>query len=192
MNDVVPSLPADLAAIDLTDASVAVSIDAATYSLEALYAASYTFIDRAYVLLDRPSSERYRVVLAPKKNEGDVRLQLTRLAGELANELLAAAYRQRLHAENRALIESITMRAVTGALGPPAGDRPAGPPALDTPSLEDLEAFDFSAEAFEDPLGIAMSWEEKYGKKTPPSAGEGPPKAAAQAEKPSESEEGGG
>jgi hypothetical protein len=33
------------------------------------------------------------------------------------------------------------------------------------PSLDDLEKFDFSAEAFDDPLGIAMSWEEKYGKK---------------------------
>ena len=33
------------------------------------------------------------------------------------------------------------------------------------PSLDDLEKFDFSDEPFEDPLGIAMSWEEKYGKK---------------------------
>lgn len=179
MSDAVPSLPSDIAAIDLGDASIAISIDASTYSLEALYAASYTFIDRAYVLLDRPSAERYRVVLAPKKGEGDVRAQLTRLAGELANELLAAAYRQRLHAENRALIESVTMRAMTGALGPPGG-----PPALATPTLEELEAFDFSPEAFEDPLGIAMSWEEKYGKKTPPAAGEGPPAAVSDAGKP--------
>jgi len=187
MSDAIPSLPPDIAAIDVADASVSISIDAAMYPLEALYAASYTFIDRAFVLLDRPSSERYRVVLAPKKSEGDVRTQLTRLAGELANELLAAAYRQRLHTENRALIESVTMRAMTGALGPPAG---SGPPALDAPSLEELEAFDFSAEAFEDPLGIAMSWEEKYGKKTPPAAGDGPPKAADPAERPSEPEDG--
>ena len=33
------------------------------------------------------------------------------------------------------------------------------------PSLDDLEKFDFSAEKFEDPLGIAVSWEEKYKKK---------------------------
>lgn len=153
--------------MDLADASVALSIDASTYGLEALYAASYAFLDRAYVLIDRPSAERYRVTLAPKKRDpGALRDQLTRLAGELANELLAATYRQRLHIENRALIESVTMRAVAGALGPDV-EAP--------PSLEDLEAFDFSAEAFEDPLGIAMSWEEKYGKKTPPSAGEDPP-----------------
>ena len=33
------------------------------------------------------------------------------------------------------------------------------------PSLDDLAAFDFSEESFEDPLGIAMSWEDKYKKK---------------------------
>ena len=53
------------------------------------------------------------------------------------------------------------MRSTSGAMG--------------APSLDDLESFDFSSEAFEDPLGIALSWEEKYGKKTPPAAGEGPP-----------------
>jgi His-Xaa-Ser system protein HxsD len=171
MVDSLPSLPPEIAAIDLADASVALSIDASTYGLEALYAASYAFIDRAYVLLDRPSPERYRVTLAPKRAEGELSEQLTRLAGELANELLAAAYRQRLHTENRALIESVTMRAVAGAMGPPSSGQA-------TPSLEELEAFDFSAEAFEDPLGIAMSWEEKYGKKTPPKAGEDPPAPA--------------
>ena len=35
------------------------------------------------------------------------------------------------------------------------------------PSLDDLANFDFTEEAFDDPLGIAMSWEEKYKKKTP-------------------------
>ena len=33
------------------------------------------------------------------------------------------------------------------------------------PTLDDLEKFDFSDETFEDPLGIAMSWEDKHGKK---------------------------
>jgi His-Xaa-Ser system protein HxsD len=174
MTEPVPSLPVDVASVDLADTSVALSLDATTYTLEALHAASYTFIDRAYVVLDRPSTERYRVVLAPKKLEADVPAQLARLAGEYANELLAAAYRQRLHAENRALIESVTMRAVTGAMGAPG---------TEAPSLDDLENFDFSAAAFEDPLGIAMSWEEKYGKKTPPAAGEAPPKAEPEGER---------
>ncbi len=48
----------------------------------------------------------------------------------------------------------MTLQAIAGAMGPP--------------SLEDLESFDFTDEAFEDPLGIAMSWEEKYKKKDEP------------------------
>ena len=36
------------------------------------------------------------------------------------------------------------------------------------PSLDDLASFDFSDQGFDDPLGIAMSWEEKHGKKPKP------------------------
>ena len=43
------------------------------------------------------------------------------------------------------------MQAISGAMGPP--------------SLDELEDFDFTEEPFEDPLGIAQSWEEKYTKK---------------------------
>ena len=159
-------LPPELAQLDLGERSVALQVDASIYPLEALYGAAYVFIDRAYVLLDRPSPDRYRVTLTPKKPVGDVREGLEALAGEFANELLASAYRHRLQIDNRALLESVTMRAMAGALGPPA--------------LDDLESFDFSGEAFEDPLGIALSWEEKYGKKPPPAAGEGPPPKKAE------------
>ena len=45
-----------------------------------------------------------------------------------------------------------TSRALSGAAGPPG--------------LDDLLTMDIGEEsAFEDPLGIAMSWEEKYTKK---------------------------
>ena len=45
--------------------------------------------------------------------------------------------------------------------------------------LEDLEKFDFTEEPFDDPLGIAVSWEEKYkkrAKETPAAAGAEPGK----------------
>ncbi len=44
----------------------------------------------------------------------------------------------------------MTRTAFSGAAGPP--------------SLDDLDDSDFSEEPFHDPLGIAESWEEKYGK----------------------------
>jgi hypothetical protein len=76
---------------------------------------------------------------------------LTPLVGEFANELLSCAWRHQITQNNRALIEAVTTQAIGGAMGPP--------------SLDDLEKFDFSAEKLEDPLGIAVSWEEKYKKK---------------------------
>lgn len=167
-----PGIPPEIAALDLSGGSAKIELDATLYPLDALYGAAYVFIDRAYVFLDRPSPERFRVTIAPKAGEASADA-LRALAGELANELLSCAWRHRITQENRALIESVTMRAIAGAMGPP--------------SLDDLEQFDFSADAFEDPLGIAMSWEEKYGKKKPDA-----PPPAGEREKGGEGDEGSG
>lgn len=145
-----PGIPEDLASADLEDGSVHVRLDEGVHPLEAVYAAAYTFIDRAYVFVDRPDAGKLRVVLAPKKGAAD-EAALRAMLGELSNELLSAAYRHALTRENRATIEAVTMQAIAGAMGPP--------------SLDELEDFDFSDDAFEDPLGIAQSWEEKYQKK---------------------------
>jgi His-Xaa-Ser system protein HxsD len=146
----VDSFPTDLAEIDVQANAVALRVDASLYPLSALYGASYIFIDRCYVLLDRPDDKRVRVTLSWKKAGADP-TTLRELAGEFMNELLSCAWRAKINEESRALIESVTAQAFAGAMGPP--------------SLDDLEKFDFSEEAFEDPLGIAMSWEDKYGKK---------------------------
>ncbi len=136
--------------MDLEEGAVQLTVADSVYPLEAVYAGSFAFIDRCFVLLDRPSDGAYRVVLSPKEPTTD-EAALSRLAGELANELLSCAWRQQVTRENRATIEAVTMQAIAGAMGPP--------------SLDELEDFDFSEEPFEDPLGIAQSWEEKYAKK---------------------------
>jgi len=142
-------LPGDRVAADLAASSVTMRVDAATYPLDALYGAAYVFIDRCYVLLDKPDAS-WRVTLAWKKGEPTAD-QLRALVGEFANELLSCAWRAKIAEQNRAVIESVTAQALGGAMGPP--------------SLDDLEKFDFSEESFEDPLGIALSWEEKHKKK---------------------------
>ncbi len=53
-------------------------------------------------------------------------------------------------------IETVTVQAIAGAMG--------------EPSLDDLADFDFTDEALDDPLGIAQSWEEKYGRPAPAKA----------------------
>ncbi len=152
--------PKDLAVGDLTEGSVTLTVDAAVYPLEAVYGAAYIFIDRCFVLLDRPKAGSVAVTLTSKKAAADADA-LRSLAGEFANELLTQAWRQKIIEENRVLLEQVTTQALAGA---------AARADVKEPSLDDLASFDFTEEAFDDPLGIAMSWEEKYKKKTPTEA----------------------
>lgn len=141
---------ADPVSADLGEASVTLTVDADIYPLEALYGAAFVFIDRCYVFLDKPAPSRYRVALTARGEVEDP-AALRALVGEFSNELLACAWRHQITESNRLLIETVTMQAIGGAMG--------------APSLDDLADFDFTDEGFDDPLGIAQSWEEKHGKK---------------------------
>jgi len=143
-------LPQSIVAHDPADGSVTVTVDATLYPLEALYGAAYIFIDRCYVLLDRPREGAHSVTLASKK--GDATPEgLRAMVGEFANELLSQSWRQKIIEENRVILETVTTQALAGAMG--------------APTLDDLASFDFTEEGFDDPLGIAMSWEEKQQQK---------------------------
>ena len=161
-----PDLPAGLVAHDLGGAAVQLLVQEELYPLPAIYGAAYVFIDRCYVFLDRPGPTEVRVSLSPKTGQADPPA-LRVLVGEFANELLSCAWRHQITAENRQLIEAVTTQALAGAMGPP--------------SLDDLASFDFTDDAFEDPLGIAKSWEEKHGRKDK-SAGTGASQPAAEPE----------
>src|SRR5580704_8567648 len=148
----VQGFPDDLVAVDVGRHAVTLKVDPATYPLDALYGAAYVFIDRCFVLLDKPDGS-WRVTLSWRKAEPS-QDELRALVGEFANELISCAWRAKIAEESRSLIESVTAQALGGAMGPP--------------SLDELEKFDFSEETFEDPLGIALSWEEKHKKKAQP------------------------
>ncbi len=133
---------------DLGEGSVRVEFDETLYPRDAIYGAAYVFIDRCYVHLDRVADQRVQVQLKAKKPGVDSQA----LAGEFQNELLSQAWRQRIVEENKQFVESITARALGGAAG--------------APGLDELLSMDIGDEtAFDDPLGIAMSWDEKYKKK---------------------------
>jgi His-Xaa-Ser system protein HxsD len=130
------------------EGAVELEFDEGLYPKDAVYGAAYIFIDRCWVHLDRAGDKRIKVTLKGKSGAVDSQA----LAGEFQNEILGQAWRRLITEENRQLIESITTRALGGAAGPPG--------------LDELLAMDIGdASAFEDPLGIAMSWEEKYTKK---------------------------
>ena len=160
-------IPEALASVNATDRSVSINLDAELYPLQAVYGASYIFIDRCYVFIDRPAEGQFRVTLSAKEavEENEA---LRAIVGEFANELLSCAWRHQITQDNRVAIETVTVQAIAGAMG--------------EPSLDDLADFDFTDEALDDPLGIAQSWEEKHGRKAPEA------KAEEKAEEPAEAE----
>ena len=151
---------------------MALEFDEDFYPRDAIHGAAYVFLERCYLHLERAGDKRLRVHLKAKGAAADTR----GYAGDFENEALGQAFRRRIADQSRATIESITSRGLAGAAGPPG--------------LDDLLAMDIGDEtAFEDPLGIAMSWEEKYVKKkvdkaAAAAAQEAPP-AASPADSPS-------
>jgi His-Xaa-Ser system protein HxsD len=156
-------IPEALVSVSETERSVSMILDAELYPLQAVYGASYVFLDRCYVFLDKPAAGQLRVTLSAKQTVEENEA-LRQLVGQFANELLSCAWRHQVTQDNRVAIETVTVQAIAGAMG--------------EPSLDDLADFDFTDEALDDPLGIAQSWEEKHGRKTP-AGGEGGEEASA-------------
>jgi len=127
---------------------VVLSFEESIYPKDAVFGAAYSLLDRCFVHLDLEGT-KLLVRLRPKLG---VEAAADLLAGEFENEALAQTWRRDIVRENQVLIEAISSRAMAGA---------AGPPGLDDLLEQDLGDL---GDAFDDPLGIAVSWEEKYGK----------------------------
>lgn len=141
-------------------------VDVSLYPVEAVMGAAYVFVDRCYVFVDREADGKVKVSLTARPGREE---PLEALRGEFQNELLAQALRRQValrHAKER---EALVVRALFGA-APQAEEAPAAVPALDAQYLP-AEGDDY----LEDPLGIAVPWEEKYGQAAAAPAGPGTP-----------------
>lgn len=127
------------------DNKVVIFLNPKLYSLEAIYGACYVFIDRAYIFLDGDPKKEIELSIKSKSKMPAKKLEA--LVGEFQNELLNYALREKLSKANRKIREYIIGKALYYDLA-------------DT--LKDSE--DVSDESQEDPLGIAIPWEEKYDK----------------------------
>ena len=128
---------------------IAFNVDEGVYPLEAIYGASYLFVDKCFVYLSRPQAGEVRVQLTAR--DAATVDELDTLAGEFANELLSQVARLKLAqstARIREYYSAAALRAATSA-----------------PSIDDLLAELESEELGEDPLQIMVPWEEKYGTK---------------------------
>lgn len=127
---------------------VVLSFEESIYPKDAVFGAAYTLLDRCFVHIDREGTK----LLVRLRAKPGVSVSSDLLAGEFESEALAQSWRREIIRENQVLIQAMTSRAMAGA---------AGPPGLDDLLDEDLGDL---GDAFDDPLGIAVSWEEKYGK----------------------------
>lgn len=113
------------------------------YPSEAVYGTAYVFLDRAYLFLDSRSSKKITVSLKGKKKLTNK--QLADLKGEFLNELLNYTVRINLTKNNRKLREFIVSQALFSAV-----------------SGQEITEDESEVKYEDDPLGIAIPWEEKY------------------------------
>ena len=116
------------------------------YPIQAVLAACYSFIDRAYFFLDTDPSYKKIIVHIKSKNKQKGK-KLNLLYSELMEELLHSALRYKISSNNKQIREFIIARALFPHL---RNSDPALP----------AEKTDYR----NDPKGIAVTWEKKYGK----------------------------
>ena len=143
----------EIEALDPTQNTAVLTLDAGLYPLDAIYGAAYALIDQAWVLLDREpmadgKGHRVLVHLRGKMHLGEAGLHA--LSGTFGNELLSQVLRRKVVKQNSKIIEEIVTQAIAGAAGA------TGPQEF----LDGDDDLDF----LDDPLGIAVPWEEKFKK----------------------------
>jgi len=125
----------------------ALTLDSKIYPVEAILNCCYSFIDRAYIYLDKnKKSDRIDVFLKSKEKLNSK--QWKALKGTFLNELLYSTLRYQISKNNKNIREYIIGRALYNT---------SFSASLDQPKQKELDYL-------EDPLGIAIPWEKKYGK----------------------------
>jgi len=130
---------------ELSERQIRFVIDERIYPRDAIYGATYIFVDRCYVLLDRAADEKVSVRLRTKAAASEAELEA--LAGELANELLNQVLRLRVGESTSRIREYYMARAFF------ASDQKSTIDQL----LAELDA----EEMAEAPLEVAVPWEKK-------------------------------
>jgi len=131
--------------IDKIKNQIIVTVDSKLYPLEAVYGASYVFLDKAYLRLDGNPKKEVLVILKGKKELTEK--QLEKLRDEFLNELLNYGLRYKISESNKKIREYVVGKALFSAM---------------PPEIEETEEKDEDWQ--KDDLGIAVPWEEKYGK----------------------------
>lgn len=122
-------------------------LDTKIYSLDVIYSAANSFLDKAYVLLGGDSAKEIAVTLKGKAMLD--KKQLEALVGEFYNELLNCLLRAEVTKSNQKIREYVIASALVSGL-----------PASLMAGEEEISQDDWR----DDPLGIAIPWEKKFKK----------------------------
>ncbi len=152
--------------------SATFEVDTKIYPMEAIYLASYAFIDKAYIYLSGNPKGVIRVSFKPKKENTDFEI----IKGEFMNELLSSSLRIQIAERNKKVREYIVGAALLGASGEvphldEIGENTSECDCEEDEYDEEVDSFEAENNSWEDdPYGIAVPWEDKYTgeKKTDP------------------------
>jgi His-Xaa-Ser system protein HxsD len=135
-------------------------VDLDIYPLDVVMAAGYVFIDRFYVLIDKAGDGKVKVSLSAKPIQPGE--PAGKLAGEFLNELLGQALRREVGKKHEKVREILLARALFGAA--PKMAEPGGTENAADTTAREMDGATDDGDYLDDPLGIAVPWEEKYGK----------------------------
>lgn len=119
------------------------------FPLEAILTASYGFIDAYYLYIDKKGNNLW-VSLEPK-DETNFNLKPRDVEGQFRNELLHDTLRIKISQNNAEIREYIISQALSSAL-----------PVDENKNIISKENY------LDDPLGIAVPWEEKFNQQEAP------------------------
>lgn len=140
--------------------TIKIIVNSKIYPLSTIYSASYVFIDRCFIFLDGDPNEEIIVKLTPK-NTSSIKLDV--LAGEFLNELINYAFYEVQSKKNIPLRNTLLHAALLTNAGINESNASESE-EFDKIDLSEID--DLDDEVFDDPEGIAVPWEEKYGKST--------------------------
>jgi His-Xaa-Ser system protein HxsD len=142
----------EIFALNSKTGEVTLKLAKGLYPMDAVYGAAYVLIDQAYVLLDKDGDGNVLVHVSSKEGK-QAEKDLQKLAGTFANEALSQVLRAKLMKAHKGRLEAIVTQAVAGSVG-------IGSSA--DFSLDVLDDDDDDLDFLDDPLGIAVPWEEKF------------------------------
>ncbi|MCP4133200.1 MAG: His-Xaa-Ser system protein HxsD [bacterium] len=130
-------------------------IDSTIYSKDVLLRVCHSFLDNYYLYVDSDKENKKWVVTVKNKEFSPID-DLEKLEGEFNNSLINESFRESLIDKTKTVKEIIVARALFGA---DSADE------FDLSSIEKEYAFleEKIDDYIDDPLGIAVPWEEKYG-----------------------------